>query len=125
MPLYLSCQGQHSTQPLTERRNIVRSNPRSQLHQIIRQHRRIIQHLLHRLHFKVINRRILVHPHHHTHQLLSAERHQHSCPYHRSPTVDRIGKRLIERHRQRNIAEQSHPSSLFVLRREYCLTISG
>src|SRR6202042_1084088 len=112
MSPHLRCQRQQSTQHLAQRSNVVRTNPLGQLHQLARKYGGVVEHLLHRLHFKVINGRILMHPHHHPHQLLPAERHQHSRPHHRYHSVHRIGKHLIQRHRQRNIAEQSHPSSL-------------
>jgi len=53
-----------------------------------------------------------MHPHDHSHQLLSAERHQHSRAHRWNRPVHHIGEGLIQGHGQSNVAVQSHLSSL-------------
>ena len=44
-----------------------------------------------------------------THQRLPTERYQHASTHYRNDAIQRIGKRLVERDRKRNIAEAGHP----------------
>ena len=47
-------------------------------------------------------------PHHHTYQLLPAERYQNPRPYLRDHTIHFIGKCLIQGNRKRNVGVTRH-----------------
>ena len=105
--LELRAQRQHGAKHFAQRSQIVVRNPRAQLHELLIQHWRGVQHAedIFRLNF---GRAIMQHSDDARHALL-AKGHEHAAAHHRlHPVRDAVGKGHIERHGEGDVTKFRH-----------------
>ena len=103
---HLGRQRQHGAQHLAQRRQVVLRSPLGQLQQVLAEQRLLVEHGFEIPHLE-IRRSLGRERRHHADELLVAEGHDDTRPaLRRLPQAHAVGKRVVQRHRQRDFAER-------------------